>query len=1131
MKKKTIIILSASSVLSIGLLLSTIFAFIPLGKYSKAEKLYANGDYTFAKQMFEKLENFKDSEYKVQMLNAKDLLDEGDIDGAVNLICEIGGKVEVNYQLENGTQDFIETLNKQDSNLYDEQFKVGYHFIDWELLDYSLNLEKDNYSATISLRAIWGANDDTNYIVNHYLQNYEDDDYTLFETYKFEGISDDEIQVYQKSYEGYESTLDQEVSIKPDGTTVVDFYYDRAMISISFECNGGNSIDNLVTKWGTKYEDLPVTQKVGYTFKGWYNNLDLSVQSEKFTKDIKLFASYSPNKDIKYLVKHHLQNYEDDNYTLFKQEEFLGEADSLTLASTLYFEGYLKPTEQYIEILADGSSVVNYYYDRKTIEVNFVSNGGDFIDTITTKWGTKVEDLPITYKNNFTFAGWYIDSNLQNHITEITENTTLYAYFNEEYKPNNFKYKVNNNEITLLSTGLTTIEKLIPTHISGLPVTVIGENAFENVSTETILLPETVLTISSNAFYNANIKNIYLPASINLLKEDAFKNIIGLENVYYSDSVSSWCKVLLENELSNPKSVSKNINFINDNGEYENISNIIIEDFITSIGDYQFYGFDIVSISISENVEYFGKGVLENCNNVQTLKVPFVGSTKDDEHNGYLAYLFGGDSYSLNNEIVPSSLNNIEITNTNKIHNYALYNCDNISEIKLSNKISILGTFAFANTAITNINIPNSVTSIGFGALKYCDLIEITLPFAGSSIGQIGESSNHFGYIFGANTYDENNYYIPDVLKEVTLTFAQEISENAFSGCANVTKINLPSTVKSLKKNAFNGCNALEYIFLPSSIEYMDETIFGNCEDLVIYCNSTKLENWADNWNSSDKPVYYNVTAENFVEIDGVQYILENDEVILANCLNYDNKFYLSENITFNNVEYNVTTIGKEAFINNSLLTEIILTENLKAIEQSAFINCDNLTEIFITNNIGVIGANAFYGCDSLFIYSETSGKLESWHNSWNSSNRPVYYNVNDNTFIEIDEIQYVVDGSNVILTHCLNANETIDVPESITINKITYQVNVLGSYAFYDCDAKTINLPDTLTTIESYAIAYCDDLTKVVIPESVTKIENRAFYNCDSLTIYCYCSQYEARQKWGNNWNYGCTVSYNYTG
>ena len=45
-----------------------------------------------------------------------------------------------------------------------------------------------------------------------------------------------------------------------------------------------------------------------------------------------------------------------------------------------------------------------------------------------------------------------------------------------------------------------------------------------------------------------------------------------------------------------------------------------------------------------------------------------------------------------------------------------------------------------------------------------------------------------------------------------------------------------------------------------------------------------------------------------------------------------------------------------------------------------------------------------------------------------------------------------------------------------------------------------TINMPDSVTSIEDYAFAGCSGLTTINIPEGMTRIGNGAFYSCSSL-------------------------------
>ena len=70
-------------------------------------------------------------------------------------------------------------------------------------------------------------------------------------------------------------------------------------------------------------------------------------------------------------------------------------------------------------------------------------------------------------------------------------------------------------------------------------------------------------------------------------------------------------------------------------------------------------------------------------------------------------------------------------------------------------------------------------------------------------------------------------------------------------------------------------------------------------------------------------------------------------------------------------------------------------------------------------------------------------------------------------------------------------------------IKKITIpdSVTSIGSYAFYYCTALiNVIIPDSVTSIGSYAFYYCTSLMNVTIPDSVTSIGSYAFYSCTSL-------------------------------
>jgi len=72
----------------------------------------------------------------------------------------------------------------------------------------------------------------------------------------------------------------------------------------------------------------------------------------------------------------------------------------------------------------------------------------------------------------------------------------------------------------------------------------------------------------------------------------------------------------------------------------------------------------------------------------------------------------------------------------------------------------------------------------------------------------------------------------------------------------------------------------------------------------------------------------------------------------------------------------------------------------------------------------------------------------------------------------------------------------------NITGIKLPNSITSIGSYAFSSCDSLTsITIPNGVLTIGMMAFDNCSGLTSVIIPNSVTSIGMFAFYKCTSLT------------------------------
>jgi uncharacterized repeat protein (TIGR02543 family) len=118
--------------------------------------------------------------------------------------------------------------------------------------------------------AKWTAKTDIPYVVNHYLQNIENDEYTLDKTDKLQGTADSLVNPSVNTYIGFTPPTQQEVTISADGSLVVNYYYTRNSYTITLITNGGTG-DTVSKKYQDSLVDINTwTTRDGYSFVGWF---------------------------------------------------------------------------------------------------------------------------------------------------------------------------------------------------------------------------------------------------------------------------------------------------------------------------------------------------------------------------------------------------------------------------------------------------------------------------------------------------------------------------------------------------------------------------------------------------------------------------------------------------------------------------------------------------------------------------------------------------------------------------------------------------------------------------------------------------------------------------------------------
>lgn len=132
----------------------------------------------------------------------------------------------------------------------------------------------------------------------------------------------------------------------------------------------------------------------------------VNVTVNNITENKNYTVTYHP-ANVGFTVNHYLQNVADNNYTLDKTEHVGGYTESEVggdLAETYPgFAALLYNTKA--KVAADGSTVVEIYYDRNYYMMSFNLDGGYGVEPIYARYGASVKVENPT-KPGYTFNGW-----------------------------------------------------------------------------------------------------------------------------------------------------------------------------------------------------------------------------------------------------------------------------------------------------------------------------------------------------------------------------------------------------------------------------------------------------------------------------------------------------------------------------------------------------------------------------------------------------------------------------------------------------------------------------------------------------------------------------------------------------
>ena len=206
-----------------------------------------------------------------------------------------------------GTMDKMTMKYAESKKISNNAFiRTGYKFKNWVGSDgktYANEQEVKKLtttnSATITMTANWEAID-VKYVVNHYKQKINAPDeknttnYELEEKEELKEKSDVTKKISVKTYTGFTSPSEKEVTIKPDGTTVVNYYYyKRNKYTLTLELEDDEIIS--VTGGCTYHYGASISIKAT---PSTYHNFEKWTLSETTISTTAEYEYKMPNKNV-----------------------------------------------------------------------------------------------------------------------------------------------------------------------------------------------------------------------------------------------------------------------------------------------------------------------------------------------------------------------------------------------------------------------------------------------------------------------------------------------------------------------------------------------------------------------------------------------------------------------------------------------------------------------------------------------------------------------------------------------------------------------------------------------------------------------------------------------------------------
>ena len=400
------------------------------------------------------------------------------------------------------------------------------------------------------------------------------------------------------------------------------------------------------------------------------------------------------------------------------------------------------------------------------------------------------------------------------------------------------------------------------------------------------------------------------------------------------------------------------------------VTEIIVDDTVTTIGNYLFYGHSALQkVTFGSGLTSIGDYAFANCTAFEAQDAEWNCPVTE-----FGSYAFA--NCSIKKAGIPATITKLGsgVFSGNPVEQIsyrataaAAHTADVVpfsgladsvdTTITIADSVTSIPAFMFYKAEVEKINIGTGVTSIGEAAFSGSKTAEVAIPN-----GNAAYRVNADGNLYTADTLTIIAYLGKHQDAAYTLaTGVNTIASGAFYGHPFLERMTFDATVINIGKEAFFACDKLESIAVN---DFMDEASF--LAEVTV----------GENWSGSAEVIFSGLSWDIGVTKGAMTATLYSDgrlaitgSGLMKNWASASAVDWYSKRNTITKVTFDgdIQSIGAYAFSGCESLSDCVLPDSVSSIGQYAFFDCKGITFFRVPDKVTTINTYTFANCTSLY--------------------------------------------------------------------------------------------------------------------------------------------------------------------